>query len=72
MPGISGLEATSEIRTFNNYLPIVALTAVEVEEIREEIQSAGMSDIIIKPYDVQQFYQIIYKNLSMSAIPEKV
>lgn len=72
MPGISGLEATSEIRTFNKYLPIVALTAVEVEEIREEIQSAGMSDIIIKPYDVQQFYQIIYKNLSMSAIPEKV
>jgi len=67
MPGISGLEATSEIRTFNKNLPIVALTAVEVEEFREEIQSAGMSDIIIKPYDVQQFYQIIYKNLSISA-----
>ena len=65
MPGISGLEATQEIRTFNTQLPILALTAVEVEEIREEIQIAGMSGIIIKPYDVQQFYQIVYKHLSM-------
>ena len=68
MPGISGLEATREIRKFNTHLPILALTAVEVEEIREEIQTAGMSGIIIKPYDVQQFYQIVYKHLSMPVV----
>ncbi|MFV8224666.1 response regulator [Christiangramia aquimixticola] len=71
MPGISGLDATREIRKFNDHLPVLALTAVEVEEIREEIQAAGMSGIIIKPYDVQQFYQIIYKNLSIATVPEK-
>jgi len=65
MPGISGLEATRAIREFNKEIPILALTAVEVEEIREEIYSAGMSGIIIKPYDVQQFYQIVYKHLSL-------
>jgi len=70
MPGISGLEATKEIRKFNKEIPILALTAVEVEEIREEIQTAGMSGIIIKPYDVQQFYQIVYKNLSNQEIHE--
>lgn len=72
MPGISGLDASREIRKFNKRIPILALTAVEVEEIREEIQSAGMSDIIIKPYDVQQFYQIIYKNLSHTRQTEQV
>ena len=72
MPGISGLEASKEIRKFNKNIPILALTAVEVEEIREEIQGAGMSGFIIKPYDVQQFYQIIYKNLSISRLTEEV
>jgi len=65
MPGISGLEAARQIRKFNSVVPILALTAVEVEEIREEITEAGMNDIIVKPYDVQQFYQIIYRNLTV-------
>lgn len=64
MPGMGGLEATKEIRHFNTSVPIVALTAVEVDEMREKIFNAGMDDIIIKPYDVQQFYQIIYRNLT--------
>ncbi|MDR5590885.1 response regulator [Christiangramia sp. SM2212] len=72
MPGISGLEASKRIREFNKEIPILALTAVEVEEIREEIHSAGMTGIIIKPYDVQKFYQIIYKNLSIQRTPEEV
>ncbi|SDR65789.1 response regulator [Gramella sp. MAR_2010_147] len=72
MPGISGLEASKEIRKFNKEIPILALTAVEVEEIREEIQLAGMTGIIIKPYDVQKFYQIVYKNLSLKRKPEEV
>ncbi|GAA4319164.1 ATP-binding protein [Pontixanthobacter gangjinensis] len=72
MPGISGLEATKEIRKFDQHIPVLALTAVEVEEIREEIQAAGMSGIIIKPYDVQQFYQIVYKNLSLNEYTEEL
>lgn len=63
MPGISGLEATRRIREFNTGVPIVALTAVEIEEIREEILEAGMNDIIVKPYDTSVFYQVIYRNI---------
>ncbi|TBW28392.1 ATP-binding protein [Gramella sp. KN1008] len=72
MPGISGLEASREIRKFNKEIPILALTAVEVDEIREEIMAAGMTDIIVKPYDVKQFYQIVYKHLSLRNHPQKV
>jgi signal transduction histidine kinase len=63
MPGISGLEATQRIREFNKDIPIIALTAMEIEEIREEIYKAGMNDIIVKPYDTARFYQVIFKNL---------
>ncbi len=63
MPGISGLEATKRIRKFNKDIPIIALTAMEIDEIREEIREAGLNDIIVKPYDTARFYQVIFKNL---------
>ncbi|MCM4159759.1 response regulator [Antarcticibacterium flavum] len=69
MPGISGLEATRQIRKFNALVPVVALTAVEIEEIREEILEAGMNDIIVKPYDTTVFYQVIYRNISSEVVP---
>ncbi|MDT0676727.1 hybrid sensor histidine kinase/response regulator [Autumnicola musiva] len=69
MPGIGGLKATGKIRSFNSQVPIVALTAVEVDEMREKIFTAGMNDIIVKPYDVQQFYRIIYRNIDSREVP---
>lgn len=63
MPGMSGMEATKRIREFNPTVPIIALTAVEVGEMREEILSAGMNDIINKPYNIPQFFDTILKNL---------
>lgn len=68
MPGISGLEATRMIRLFNPVIPIIALTAVEIEEIREEIHEAGMNDIIVKPYDNSTFYQVIYRNIQAEVL----
>ena len=68
MPGISGLEAARRIRQFNQDIPIVALTAVEIEEIRDEIFQAGMNDIIVKPYDTSVFYQVIFRNLSPEVV----
>ncbi len=64
MPEMNGLDATKVIRTFNKTLPIIALTAVEEGEIRDQALSVGMNDVIIKPYDTQQFFQKIMKNIS--------
>ncbi len=64
MPIMNGIQATKEIRTFNNNIPILALTAVEVEEMRHSIFESGMNDIIVKPYDVTRFIQTIYRNLT--------
>lgn len=64
MPELNGLEATKIIRTFNSQLPIIALTAVEENEIRIQASAVGMNDVIIKPYDTQQFFQTIIRNIS--------
>jgi two-component system, sensor histidine kinase len=62
MPVMNGMDASTTIRKFNKTLPIIALTAVEVEEIRYSIYNAGMNDIIVKPYDATKFIQTILKN----------
>lgn len=64
MPKKDGIEATIEIRKFDQKTPIVALTAVEIAEIRHKISSAGMDDILIKPYDISQFLNVIIRNLA--------
>lgn len=68
MPIKNGIEATREIRTFNKSLTVIALTAVEVEDMRCEIYDCGMNDIIIKPYDVDKFLQTILKNITSKEI----
>lgn len=64
MPLKNGMQATKEIREFNKTVPIVALTAVEVDEMRHKIYDSGMNDIIVKPYDITKFSQTILKNIN--------
>lgn len=64
MPVMNGLDATREIRKTNKTIPILALTAVEIEEMRYNIYDSGMNDIIVKPYDISKFTQTILKHIS--------
>ena len=65
MPGISGIEATSEIRKFNSMIPIIALTAVTLDENLDEFYANGFSDIIPKPYKTEEFYRKINNHLAL-------
>ena len=64
MPNMNGVEATKVIREFDTNTPIIALTAVEIAEIRKEVMNVGMNDIILKPYDVSQFLTTILRNVN--------
>ncbi|NJW51865.1 response regulator [Salinimicrobium oceani] len=68
MPGISGIEATREIRKFNESIPIIALTAVTLEESLDEFYLNGFNDIIPKPYKTEEFFQKINKYLSKEKV----
>jgi len=63
LPGINGTIATQQIREFNTEIPIIALTAISLNENREMLLSYGMNDVITKPFDPEQFYKIIADNL---------
>lgn len=64
MPGISGLEATKIIRTFDKELTIFALTAVTLEDKMHEFGDAGFDDIISKPFKQDDFETKLHAALS--------
>lgn len=64
MPGISGIEATKIIRTFDKELTIFALTAVTIEDKMKEFDEAGFTDIIPKPFKQEEFEKKLFNALS--------
>ena len=64
MPGISGMEATKIIRTFDKTLTIFALTAVTIEDKMHEFDEAGFTDIIPKPFKQEEFETKLFNALS--------
>lgn len=65
MPGISGIEATKEIRKIDSEIPIIALTAVTLDENLDEFYDNGFTDIIPKPYKTEVFFHKICKQLAV-------
>lgn len=63
LPGINGTIATQQIREFNTKIPIIALTAISLNENREMLLSYGMNDVLTKPFEPEKFYKIIAENL---------
>lgn len=63
LPGINGTIATQQIREFNKMLPIIALTAISLNENREILLSFGMNDVVTKPFNPENFYKVIANQL---------
>lgn len=61
MPGISGVEASRVIRGFDIKTPIIALTAVTLEDHIEEFYANGITDVIPKPYKTEEFFEKVQK-----------
>ena len=66
MPGISGIEATQKIRDFNKELPVIALTAVTIDENLDEFFRVGFNEIIPKPFKPEEFFEKIHDTLKLS------
>ena len=66
MPGISGIEATQKIREFNKALPIIALTAVTIDENLDEFFRVGFNEIIPKPFKPEEFFEKIHDTVKLS------
>ena len=66
MPGISGIEATQKIREFNKALPIIALTAVTIDENLDEFFRVEFNEIIPKPFKPEEFFEKIHDTVKLS------
>ncbi|MFN3753877.1 response regulator [Flavobacterium sp.] len=63
MPLINGFETTRKIREKGIMVPIIALTAFDKQEVTEEAISAGMNDVMVKPFEPSKLFQVISNNI---------
>ncbi|MBC7919774.1 MAG: PAS domain S-box protein [Ferruginibacter sp.] len=68
MPEMDGYQATTAIRNLagSKYqqLPIIALTASAMAEVRHKVEAIGMNDYLTKPFNPQDLYAKIVKYTS--------
>jgi PAS domain S-box-containing protein len=67
MPVMDGMRATRRIRTLEggSAVKIVALTASVFTEQRGEMQAAGMDDILHKPFQPRQIFEVLERLLGV-------
>jgi DNA-binding response OmpR family regulator len=68
MPGMSGLETLSQIKTLKPNLPVIMITKSEEEHIMEEAIGAKIADYLIKPLNPHQILLSVKKQLENKKI----
>lgn len=70
MPEMDGYEAAQKIRSIQDRyfqeIPIIALTASTMSEVRKRVLASGMNDYISKPFVPDTFYNCLYKYINKS------
>jgi PAS domain S-box-containing protein len=66
MPELDGLQATRQIRNSDKNLTIIAMTASDDQNSRDEAFAAGMNDFIAKPVKMEDIKGILIKWFSES------
>ncbi|HRP57617.1 ATP-binding protein [Agriterribacter sp.] len=61
MPEMDGFEATRQLRNKGVTVPVIALTATLPAEIADNINAAGFTDIIVKPFDPDGLCRTVLK-----------
>ncbi len=65
MPDLDGYETTRRIRAMenskNSKIPIIAITASSISEIKEQVLDAGMNDCIAKPFEPEDLFTKLIK-----------
>ncbi|WP_205507957.1 ATP-binding protein [Longitalea arenae] len=63
MPVMDGFEATRRLRARGLSLPVIALTASLPAEVEKDVASAGLTDIVVKPFNPDELFRVLLKHL---------
>lgn len=63
MPVMDGFEATRRLRARGVTLPVIALTASLPAEVEKDVNSAGLTDIVVKPFNPDELFRVLLKHL---------
>lgn len=70
MPVMDGYQATAYIREkeklTGDHIPIIGITAFAMESDRQRCFRIGMDDYLSKPFNRDDFYDVIEKHLNLS------
>lgn len=66
MPILNGYETSKRIRNLKINTPIIALTALNKNEVVDKLKDSGIDDIIIKPFNQKQLFDTINLVLSIN------
>jgi CheY-like chemotaxis protein len=64
MPVMDGYEATQYLRSKGETVPVIALTASLPSEVEDEVYSAGLTDIMVKPFNPDDLYRVILSHVA--------
>ena len=72
MPLMDGYEATRQIRKLSggNSVKIIAITASVFKEQRETILEAGCDEVVYKPFQIQEIFDVMAEHLGVSYVYE--
>lgn len=59
MPGLSGLDVLSILRSMDGLTPFILITGFADEEMRDRALGNGASAVIDKPFDVEMFREVL-------------
>jgi serine phosphatase RsbU (regulator of sigma subunit)/CheY-like chemotaxis protein len=66
MPKLDGFESTAKIRELRDDLPIIAQTALSIDNAQEKAEEVGCDDFITKPIKLKSFLKLIDQYLKQN------
>ena len=72
MPVMDGIEATRQIRSFNQELPIIALSAAVMVQDKALTTQVGMNDHLAKPIDLNELIEVLKRYCQVSTIQKPI
>ena len=63
LPDMNGKQVTREIRSRNSLVPIIAQTADRSPLEKELALKAGCTDVLLKPFSMEELFEVIGKYL---------